>query len=114
MSSPALAVVALRLHVPNLSGTTRRFSLAVGTLRRSAVEASPEAGDRTDVSLAGTPVGAAPPRRSWWQGLVALGSAGGVAAHHPTTRMTYASFQAAAEMGARGWTRTGLQDSPIW
>jgi len=42
-------------RVPSLSATTRRFSLAMGTLRRSAVEASPEAVDRTDASLAGIP-----------------------------------------------------------
>jgi len=38
-----------------LTMRTRRFSLAIGTLRRSAVEASPEAGDRTDASLASAP-----------------------------------------------------------
>ena len=42
-------------RVPSLSATTRRFSLAMGTLRRSAMEASPEADDQTDASLAGTP-----------------------------------------------------------
>jgi hypothetical protein len=33
--------------VPKASDTTSRFSLAMGTLRRSAAAASPEAGDRT-------------------------------------------------------------------
>ena len=41
---PAEAMFAALHKAP---GTTRRSSLAMGTLRRSAVEASPEAGDRT-------------------------------------------------------------------
>ena len=44
---PCPSRVTLRLLVPSLSGRPRRFSLAIGTLRRSAVEAGPEAGDRS-------------------------------------------------------------------
>jgi len=40
-------MLVLLIVVPKASVTTRRSSLAMGTLRRSAVGASPEAGDRT-------------------------------------------------------------------
>jgi len=72
---------------------TRRFSLAIGTLRRSAVEASPEAGDRTDASLASAPTRhqgrpPAPTEPQYWDSPTAAGRRnplrGGARGHRTT------------------------------